>query len=82
MQITSLNYCEDTGILEMKTDDGEEYRIEQPAYAAAVKNRVSTGGQLTDKQLDWLNQFRVALRTTNRQSLRARLTQLREELRK
>lgn len=81
MQVTSSGYDNDTGTLSLLLSDGTAYAIAQPAIAAEVKRKVSVGGALSGVQYDWLQQYRVELRHTNRERLRTKLAEIRSELR-
>lgn len=81
MQLTSVIFDDDTSTLDIHTDDGAEYSITNPHYAKTMRDRISVGGQVSESQREWLEQFRVNLRHTNRRSLRDRLNRLRVEIR-
>ncbi len=81
MQVTSTGYDQDTGTLSIRLDDGSEYQIDQPAIAVAIKDKISCGGNISEVQYEWLQQYRVAMRDTNRERLRVKLREIRSELR-
>ncbi len=81
MQISSSEYDDDTARLTIRMTDGAEYQIDNPAHAIALKDKISPGGILSGTQRAWLERYRVVIRHTNRERLRAKLREMREELR-
>lgn len=77
MQATSLSLDDDTGILTLRLDDGAEFEITDPSHASAVHNHISHGGKINDDQRQWLQKYRVEIRYTNRERLRAKMKEIR-----
>lgn len=81
MQATNVTYDPDTGILDLRLDTGEEFRVTDAFHARRIKSKVSPGGRISKDQYEWIKRYRVELRNTNRDRLRAILKAEREKLR-
>ncbi len=81
LQAVTVAYDEDTGVLDLALDDGSKYQITNAGHARRLKEKISIGGVISEDQRWWLQQYKMVARETNRDRLRARLRDLRREIR-
>lgn len=80
LQVISVVFDPDTAVLGLRLANGAEYRVTNAGHAVAIRAAVSPGGMLADKQVDWLEKYRVNESLTKNDRLAAGLKALRAEL--
>lgn len=82
MQASRVTYDSDTGVLDLRLDTGDEYRIENAGVARKLKDKISVGGRISPEQRHWLERYKVAKVKVDRSKLLERLAVLRKELKR
>ncbi len=80
MQVTRVSLDDDTGVLSLSLNTGEEYEIVSPAHARSIYEKISVGGMISDTQKFWLDKFAVQ-KVSDKPELLDKLRILRKELR-
>ncbi len=79
-QIVSTSYDVDTGILDIHLLTGEHYYVTNAGHARIIEGKISTGGKLDDRQIDFLEKYRVRDIEANKKKLADKIGKLRQEL--